>query len=89
MKMQRVTIPSVLEQKLCGTPITYEPWSAETVRQDLPDVKVKLDGRILDCRTCGRLNEFATVFVHGYAMQWQFSWHAIAHSLNSGRPLTA
>jgi len=88
-KMQRVTVPTVLEQKLFGTPITYSPHTAGSCREDLPAVRVKVDdGRIFDCQTCGRLNEFATVFVHGYAFpNWQFSWQAIADSLNTGRPL--
>jgi len=100
-KMERVTVPTNLEIAL-GAEITREPWTAETVRQDLPDVRVKVDRislgwptsagksnqNILTCGVCGRLNQFATVFVHGYAYpQWTFSWDAIAHSLNSGTPL--
>jgi hypothetical protein len=88
-KMQRVVVPTVLEQLLTGTPITYSPWTAETVRKDLPEVQVNLNGRVMACMVCGRLNEFATVFIHGYATQWQFSWSAIARSLNTGKPLVA
>ena len=89
MKMQCATIPSILEQKLFGTPITYAPWSAYKVREELPDVQVNHNGSILDCRVAGRLNSYATVFSStGSAFpRWQFSWEAIANSLNSGRPL--
>jgi len=96
------TVPTNLEIAL-GAKITREPWTAETVRQDLPDVRVKTSAQawgvltgtawapreaIVICIVRGRLQEFATVSVHGYAYpQWQFSWEAIAHSLNSGNPL--
>jgi hypothetical protein len=87
-KMQRVTVPTTLEQRLFGTPITYSAHTAESVRQDLPAVQVKVGRKVVDAMVCGRLNQYATVFVHGYAHpQWTFSWDAIAHSLNSGKPL--
>lgn len=99
-----VTVPTVLEQKLFGTQITREPWTAETVRQGLPNVQVRYSGilpkangtkeivstpQVITCGVCGRLNQFATVFVHGYALRWEFSWEAIAHSLKTGKPLQA
>ena len=80
------------------------PWTPADVREYLPDVKVRFSGvlplsngtkqtinvpQVIDCITCGRLNEFATVRVHGYALSWQFSWDAIARSLNTGKPLQA
>lgn len=87
MKKQRVTVPTVLEQQLLGTPITYSKWTADSVREDLPDVRVKVMGEVKDARVCGRLNQFAMVYLHGYPASWEFSWDAVAHSLNSGKPL--
>ena len=101
-RYERVTIPSNLDVMLAGATITREPWTAQTVRQDLPDVRVKVDtvcfrdnpawakptGRIMTGQVRGRLYEFATVSIYGYAYpQWQFSWESIANSLNSGKPL--
>lgn len=93
MKMQRLIVPTVLEQKLFGTQVTREEWTAKTVRQDLPDVQVKFmqAGKpvVITCIVSGRKETYATVrpFSNGSAMSWSFSWDAIARSLNTGRPL--
>ena len=59
----------------------------DSVREYLPDLKIKINGEVKDARVCGRLNQFGTVYLHGYAGSWEFTWDAIAHSLNSRKPL--
>ncbi len=62
------------------------------IKRDLPQVQVKIGKKKVWARISGRLNQFATVSL-GYstaAQTWvdfSFSWEAIAHSLNSGKPL--
>ena len=74
-----------------------EPWTIATVKRDLPSVSIRIvKGKIVTGRVSGRLNQFATVSVpntgtlHSNSIIFadgQFSWEAIAHSLNSGKPL--
>jgi hypothetical protein len=71
-------------------------WTAQRVRDELPDVDVKIGKKVLRARLSGRLNAFATVSVtnsgtprRGWQlfMDWHFSWDTIARCLNSGKPL--
>ena len=88
-KMQRLINPTVLEQKLFGATVTREAWTPATVREDLPDVTVRFRGREVQCITFGRQCDFARVQLQGArdVPAWEFSWDAIARSLNTGRPL--
>jgi hypothetical protein len=65
-------------------------WTGADVKNYLPDVRVKVDGRVIDnCQVCGRLNKFATVFVKGSKgfYRVEYAWETIAHSINTGNPL--
>jgi hypothetical protein len=66
-------------------------WSSETVKQELPDVKViiSFQGKeyTVPATLHGRKNQFATVCWRDGHAEW--SWAAIAYSLNSGNALKA
>ena len=71
-------------------------WDEKSVRENLPDVKVKMGETILDCHVRGRLNQFASVSTKidpstgkggDYIGDW--SWAAVARSLNNQSPLLA
>ena len=66
------------------------PWTPESVRRELPDVKIRLkDKTIVTGSVRGRQNQFATVFfkISGNDVQEEFAWTTIARSLNNGTPL--
>ncbi len=70
-------------------PPIHGNWTGADVREYLPDVLLVHNARVVNARVCGRLNQFATVFIHGYHYSWQFAWDTIAHSINTGKPLNA
>ena len=55
-------------------------------KQNLPDVRINVQGRTHKGRTIGRLNPFAIVLVDfdGIDIPLQFSWEAIARSVTYG-----
>lgn len=77
-------------------------WTAARVREELPDVQVKIGRKVVQGRVSGRLNQFATVSVTNGStskrfpsfgshapifMDWSVAWDTIAHSLNTGKAL--
>lgn len=64
-------------------------WTAEKVRAELPDVKVRTTrkGQPVTAVVRGRFNSFATVGIVETAIAAEFTWDAVAASLNSGKPL--
>ena len=65
------------------------PWTAARARGEHPDVTVRHAGREYQGRRTGK--KFARVTISRSPTDWQsweWSWAAIAHSLNSGKPLT-
>ena len=55
------------------------------IKDQLPSVMVELPTGIYKFRTCGRLNEFATLR-HG-DLSFQLSWEAIQRAVNGEAPL--
>lgn len=66
-------------------------WTPERVREDLPDVQVRLADRktIVKGSVRGRRNEFATVFltIGGNEVREEFAWSTISRCLNNRTPL--
>lgn len=60
------------------------------VKNQLPDVKIKFAGKIHSARIAGRENKFATVWfrIDGDLIDFEYSWNAILHSVQTGNPLT-
>jgi hypothetical protein len=61
-------------------------WTAAKVREELPDVQVKVGKVIYNARVRGRKNQFATIF-WGPSYSAEFAWQTIANCLNNNRPL--
>ena len=59
----------------------------ETVKRDLPKVKVNVNGRIVEGRIAGRMNQFPTVWTKDNHQGWEFSWQTIVNCLNNDRAL--
>lgn len=59
----------------------------ESVKETLPKVQVKVDGKIITANVSGRRNRFATVWTKQNMDGWEFAWQTIVNSLNSGKPL--
>jgi len=71
-------------------PETNTPWTAERVREELPDVRVSYNGTESIGCVRGRLNPFATVGTKhptGANMSAEFSWDSVAWALNHDRIL--
>ena len=64
-------------------------WTIEKVKSELPDVKVKIDGKIYTGEVRGRLNDFATVtvFFLSPGTMFTYSWETITRALNNNKPL--
>lgn len=60
-------------------------WTEARVRAELPLLRVRVEGEEMTGSPVGRCLPFAVVYA-GYG-RWEFSWSALASSLNSGRPL--
>jgi hypothetical protein len=61
-------------------------WTVESVKHDLPRVKVNIFGQDTIGYLCGRKNRFATVYVSG-GLTAEFAWEAVVRALNADRPL--
>lgn len=59
----------------------------ESVKEQLPKVQVKVDGKIITANVSGRRNRFATVWTKQNMDGWEVAWSTIVDSLNSGNPL--
>ena len=65
----------------------------EEVKAQLPNVRVRFQGKIFNGNVRGRLNKLATVSIvpsRTYPNQYvedKFSWEAIQHSINTDTPL--
>jgi hypothetical protein len=71
----------------CGCSCHAGEWTAQRVKDELPEVPVKLDcGLIAQGKVSGRLNQFATVTFASYG-RLEFAWQTIADCLNRGVPL--
>jgi hypothetical protein len=53
------------------------------IKEYLPDVKVKINGKVLNGKTGGRHNQFCTVYVNELGIKIEYSWNAIAYALNN------
>jgi len=65
----------------------------EEIKDFLPKVKVRLNGKTFEATTSGRENGFCAVTVFkpfpGIPFQsWEFSWEAIARSINEKTSLS-
>ena len=65
-----------------------EAWTAESVKEKLPDVPVKFNGKVYIGRVLGRKNRFATVSIDD-GREWEWNWETIATALNNGWELRA
>lgn len=59
----------------------------ETVKRDLPAVRIKVGNKIVDGEISGRLNSFATVMIESDSLGCNFTWQTIVNSLNNDKPL--
>ncbi len=65
-----------------------EMWTAERVKEELPNVSVLVESHNLARGWVhGRSLDFAEVFLPSDGRHFQFAWDTIAKSLNSGKPL--
>lgn len=64
-------------------------WTVQRVKDELPIVQVKVDGRVYEMGVYGRQLRFPSVrpFEYGSAVSYEFAWETIVHSLNTGKPL--
>jgi len=59
------------------------------IKEQLPDVKVKLYGRIVTGQLAGRKLDYPTVHLRTCPpSSFQYSWETIQHSINTDTPLT-
>ena len=59
--------------------------SIQTVKRNLPEVKVKVGSKIVIGKVIGRMLDFATVTVIG--ANYEFAWATIVNALNNDKPL--
>lgn len=65
-------------------------WTIQTVKDELPDVPVKINKEIQTWRISGRKNDFATVWnPKNENEKCQVAWDTIVHILNNDRYLLA
>ena len=71
-------------------------WTASKVRDELPQVLVRIGKNVVTGRTSGRLNAFATVSVTNEStlhrnsqlfMDKEVAWETVANCLNNNRPV--
>ena len=73
----------------CGCPCHIGQWTAQRVKDELPDVDILVDNKLYRMIVRGRQLPFAHVqpFDVGSAVVYEFSWQTIADCLNKGVPL--
>ena len=71
-------------------------WTAKQVRDQLPNVVVRIGKKVVTGRVSGRLNAFATVSVTNEGtlhsgsqlfMDKEVAWQTVANCLNNERPV--
>lgn len=68
-----------------------DTWTAERVKDELPDVKVKLkSGKTVTGKVSGRKNQFANVVVKtgDGDITEEFAWTTLARALNNNTSVT-
>jgi hypothetical protein len=62
----------------------------EQVKEELPQVWVRMGKAVILARVSGRANRFATVWFDREATYaFEYSWEAVTRSLNTDEPLIA
>ena len=63
--------------------------TVQEVKDKLPNVKVKLFGRVLTGHVSGRKKKYATVWVKsgGHIYDHQYSWQTVARAITMKQPL--
>jgi hypothetical protein len=66
-----------------------EALTIEKIKEELPDVQIKVFDKIVTGHLAGRKNQFAGVWVEieGTRLDWTFSWFAIKEALANNRAL--
>ena len=61
----------------------------EQIKEELPDVQIKVFNKIVSGHLVGRKEQFANVWVEldGTQLSWTFSWFAIKEALANNRVL--
>ena len=60
-------------------------WTIEQVKEDLPEVDININGKILKAKVTGRKLPFASVTVD--EQTYEYAWGTIVNALNAKRPL--
>jgi hypothetical protein len=91
--MQFFRIASTYAEKRQENPL----YTVDNVKESLPDVQIRISNEltndVVTAKVTGRKNPVATVSVSPATLavsewrDWQFSWEAVVHSLNTGEPL--
>lgn len=68
-------------------PTNETPWTADRVKDELPDITVTFSGKVYDGVVVGRLNKFASVYAGGSIAPVEVAWETIADCLNKGVPI--
>jgi hypothetical protein len=69
------------------------PWTPESVREHLPDVTVKMNGKVYPAMVRGHSMRFAGVTIilseHPWTLlpQFEVAWSTVAHCLNADQPI--
>lgn len=79
--MSKIIVPE-------GTPMTL--WTTATVRDELPEVFVRVNGKVVKGQLGGRKNRFASVRIDldGVTLTAEYAWETVVHALNTGSALT-
>lgn len=61
----------------------------DDIKSGLPEVQVNLTEtkKSVTCRTAGRKGAFCQVYNPVTGQSWEFTWEAVARSINNGTPL--
>ena len=68
---------------------TNRKWTADRVRQELPNVRVRVGNRVSFAVVRGRELPFASVKCDEFPGTFQRSWETIARCLEDNRPIIA
>lgn len=68
-------------------PMSAMIWTVERVKEELPKVKVRVNGIVVEANVSGRKLAFTKVWTKENHEGWEYSWAAIVRSLNDDRPL--
>jgi len=59
------------------------------IKEKLPPVQVKYNGKIYTGRIIGRKLDFPTVYIEENQRAWSFSWQSIERAINTNKYLIA